>query len=325
MLGVIVAVLLGVGACRKNEPEPAREADAGVTTTELGPELAGKVLAQVGDRKITLGDYAATIQRMDQFERLRYQSPERRQALLDEMINVELLAEEARRRGLDKRPEVQERVRQALRDELREQLRERVPRPEALPESEVRAYYEAHRSEFHDPERRRVAHIVMSDARRAEQVLERARGASPSEWGQLVHEFSLAKPAAAGPTAPAELAGDLGIVSAPGASRGSNPDVPEPVRQAVFQIEKQGGVYGELVKVGQRFHIVRLLGKTEARQRTYAEAERAIRVALVQQKWQELQAQYEQELRRKFPVTVDEKALEGIQVPPREGSDVHGQ
>src|SRR5262249_16677528 len=78
----------------KGGPQPSASASMGLT-----PELAAKVLARVGDREITLGEYAATLQRMDQFERLRYQSPERRKLLLDEMIKVELLAAEAQRRG----------------------------------------------------------------------------------------------------------------------------------------------------------------------------------------------------------------------------------
>ena len=52
----------------------------------LSPEQATRTLAKVGDRVITLGDFAATLERMDQFDRLRYQTKERRKELLDEII-----------------------------------------------------------------------------------------------------------------------------------------------------------------------------------------------------------------------------------------------
>lgn len=305
---------LGAAACSCDKRETQSDAaDAGAAgPIGLTPEQAAKVLAKVGERTITLGEYAATLERMDQFERLRYQSPERRRTLLEEMINVELLAQEARRRGLDKHPATEERVRQTLRDELRRELSRSSPDPNQIPESEVRAYYDAHRDEFSDPERRRAAHIVVADAKRAEATLERARGASPAEWGKLVREVSLDKSAAQ--SSALELAGDLGIVSGPGQTRGANPKVPEPVRQALFRIEKLGEVFPEVVKAGERYHIVRLTGKTDARVRTLQEAERSIRMTLAQQRLRDREAQLEQELRQRFQVVVDDGALSRVNV-----------
>ena len=62
------------------------------------------MLARVGDRTITLGDYVAALEHMDQFDRLRYQSPERRKELLGEMINVVLLARRGAREGVRQGP-----------------------------------------------------------------------------------------------------------------------------------------------------------------------------------------------------------------------------
>ncbi len=310
--------------CKGKTPEqtPGPSASASAAPRQLSPELAGKVLAKVGDREITLGEYAATLERMDQFERLRYQTPDRRRKLLDEIVKAELLAGEARRRGLDKRPEVEERIRQVLRDEVKQLARAKLPAPTSIPDSEVRAYYDKHRSEFAEPERRRAAHIVLSDEQRARQVLARATGASAAEWGKLVREHSRDAPAAEGPLAPAELAGDIGIVSAPGEPRGANAAVPEPVRKALFQIDKLGGVHPELVRDGSKFHIVRLTGKSDARTRSYAEAERAIRVAIVQQRLREAEAQLERELRQRYPVQIDDAALQSVKVPALgKGSD----
>jgi peptidyl-prolyl cis-trans isomerase C len=309
-------LLAACKACNEEALAPADgAAAAGSGSARLSPELAAKVLAKVGEREITLGEYAATLERMDQFERLRYQSPERRKALLQEIINVELLATEARRRGLDKRPEAQERLRQMLRDELLKQTRDGLPAPAAIPENEVRAYYDKHREEFREPERRRVAHIVVADEAKAKKVLALAARVTPTEWGKLVEAHSLDKPPKNAPAAPLELAGDLGIVSAPGAARGENPRVPEPVRQAVFKIGKQGEVYPAPVADSGRFHVVRLTGRTEARDRSLAEAERAIRVAILQERIKQAEDKLEKELRERFPVKIDEAALKQVAVP----------
>lgn len=292
---------------------PSASASAASAPAGLTPELAARVLAKVGDHELTLGEYAATLERMDPFERLRYQSPERRKQLLDELIDLELLADEARRRGLDQQPETQERVRQLLRDELLARTRESVPAPDQISEADARRYYDEHRDDFREPERRRVAHIALGSEAEAKAVLEKAREASPAEWGKLVASQSRDPRAKAGDLA--ELAGDLGIVGPPGHPRGENPNVPEPLRAAVFEIDRLGGVLPRVVAAERAFHVVRLTGKTDARDRTYADAERSIRVALVQARIVAREAELEQELKKKYPVTIDEAQLAQLPLP----------
>src|SRR4051812_9873030 len=90
--GLILSACAALGAagcdgCATPGASPARldGADAGTAAERrLTPEQASQVLARVGERSITLGDYAAALERMDPFERMRYQTEDRRQALLDE-------------------------------------------------------------------------------------------------------------------------------------------------------------------------------------------------------------------------------------------------
>jgi hypothetical protein len=277
-------------------------------------------LAKVGDRTITLGDYAATLGRMDRFERMRYQTADRREKLLEEMINVELLAREAERRGLDQSPRAKELTRQLLRDELLRQEREKLPKLDELPEAEVRSYYEAHLAEFRDPERRRVGDLVVAEKAQAGKLLAQAKAASPVEWGTLVREHSLLSKGSAGDKTesqpPLELAGDLGLVSAPGQAQGANPKVPEPVRHAVFQLENIGDVAPEVIAADGRFHIVRLMGKSAPRTRTFQEAERAVRLKLLAERIEQSERALLESLEKKFPAVINEAALEGISAPP---------
>ncbi|HEY4105609.1 MAG TPA: peptidyl-prolyl cis-trans isomerase [Polyangiaceae bacterium] len=308
--------MTAICACHGNhQASPTADAASSAGSGKLTPELAKQVLAKIGDREITLGEYAETLERMDPFERLRYQSPDRRKQLLNEMVEVELLAEEAKRRGLDKQPETQERLRQMLKEELLNDVRKSVPGPNDVPESEVHAYYDAHHDEFKEPERRRVAHIVMANEAQAKAVLDKARTASPSEWGKLVAENSLDKPEKSAGPAPAELAGDLGIVGPPGHPRGANPRVPEALRAAVFQIDKVGDVLDHLVPDSGKFQIVRMTSKSDARDRSFQDAERTIRVAIAQEHIRTRETQLETELRQRFPVTIDDQALSQVKVP----------
>lgn len=311
----VFLVLLALGCQTKSNGRTAPSASASAQPAGIPPELASRVLAKVGGHEITLGEFAATLDRMDPFERLRYQSPERRKQLLDELIDLELLAEEAQRRRLDKQPETQERVRQMLRDELLAEVRASVPLPGDISEADARRYYDAHRDDFREPERRRVAHIAVESEAEAKAVLEKALSASATDWGKLVEAKSKdtrGKPSAA---LPPELAGDLGIVGPPGHARGENPNVPEPLRAAVFEIDKLGGVLPRPVAALGSFHIVRMTGRTDARDRTFADAERSIRVALVQERIRTREADLEVELKKKYPVTIDEAQLAKIPVP----------
>lgn len=308
--------LLALACQPKATKGAAPSASASAEPLALSSELSARVLAKVGDHEITLGEYAATLARMDPFERLRYQSPDRRKLLLDELIDLELLADEARRRGLDQQPETQERVRQMLRDELLSRVRAEVPGPSEVSEADVRRYYDEHRDDFREPERRRVAHIALGSEAEARAVLEKAKQASPAEWGKLVAEKSRdprSKPSAQG--MPPELAGDLGIVGPPGQPRGDNPQVPEPLRAAVFEIQELGGVLARPIAAGGAFHVVRMTGKTDARDRSFADAERSIRVALVQERIRAREAELQAELEKKYPVTIDEAQLAKIPLP----------
>ncbi len=326
VIGLAAAMVTATG-CREDALKKTGAAGSSdATLAGLTPAQAGLVLATVGDKNITLGDFAATLERMDQFDRLRYQTPERRRELLDHMITVELLAREATRRGLDKDPDVQEGYRQILRDTLLAEARKGIRDPGNIPEAEVRAYYDAHQADFQEPERRRVGNIVLKDKEEAEKLLPEAEKANTAQWGELALKYSLDAPGKnyKGPT---ELVGDLGFVGPPSDPRGANPRVPEELRAAVFQIGAPGQVLDHPVADSQgKWHIVRLIARTEAHARPYAEAERMIRITMTQQEISAREKALEDELRKKYPVTIDDGALGEVKIPdaPTQPVNPHG-
>lgn len=313
------AILLAVSALACNRPgtgslpSASAIASASPPARGLSQEDAKIVLAKVGDVTITLADYAAALERMDRFERLRYQSADRRQQLLDEIINLELLAQEARRQKLDEDDEVRLRLDEALRDEVLRDVRAQVPPPEALPVAEVRAYYESHRNEFKEPERRRVAAIVVTSEAKAKMLAEQAKSGDPATWGELVRKHSVAR--SASDQNPLELEGDLGIVSAPGQPVGTGPKLSDAILKALFAVVKVGDVYPQPVQDGQRYYVLRMTGRTDARERSFAEAERSIRVRMVEQRITETERQLLESLRREYTVSIDDAALSRVRVP----------
>jgi peptidyl-prolyl cis-trans isomerase C len=313
-----LALTLAAGGCSHSSGSTIQPADGGAGTGALSSEEASQVLARVGDRTITLGDYVAALQHMDQFDRIRYSAPARRRELLGEMIDVMLLADEARARGYDKDPIAQQEVREILRDAFLKKAREGAPAPADIPATEVQAYYDAHRADFHDPERRRVSAIVLPTAAAAASVLESATKATPVQWGELVRGKSLEGRSGTPPRpetdGPLDLAGDLGFVSPPGDPRGTNVRVPEELRLAVFEIGGVGEVLPRVVPAGGKFYVVKLASKADGHDRTLQDAERSIRVRLAQDKARAAEDALVEELRKQYPVQIDEAALAQVKV-----------
>lgn len=319
MPALFAAALFAAAGCNEKAVQPTGEGEK--LPAGLNAEQAARVLAKVGDATITLGDYAATLERMDPFDRLRYQSPERRKELLDEIIEVELLAQDAKKRGLDKEPETQIAIHQILREALLADVHRDARAPADIPAEELRAYYEAHIDEFREPERRRVSVIVLATEASATAVLEQAKKATPMQWGELVQKHSLDKPKKPSPTNPLELSGDVGIVSHPSDPKGQSPRVPEEVRAAVFEIAEVNEVLDRVVPADGKFYVVKLAGRTEARERSLAEADRAIRASILQADVEKREKALEDELRKRFPVSIDDKALSEVKLPSAMGEE----
>ena len=301
----------------RGESTAAPRADA-TAAASTAPDPASQVLARVGDRTITLADYTAALQHMDPFDRLRFQAPDRRKELLHEMIDVMLLADEARERGYDKDPQAEEEVRQILRDAVREKARRTAPAPADIPATEVADYFQAHKADFHDPERRRVSAIVLASPAAAAQALDAAKNAKDgAAWGEIVRTRSVDPQARNG--APADLAGDLGFVNPPGDTHPANPRVPEEVRAGVFEVEHVGDVLPRVVKGtgtdGKTlFYVVKLASKSDGHDRSLQDAERSIRVKLAQNELHAREAALIENLRKEFPPTIDEAALSQVRV-----------
>ena len=200
------------------------------------------------------------------------------------------------------------------------EARKGAPLPADLPADEVRAYYDAHRDEFRDPERRRISAIVLAHE---------AAAAGRARAGEEGHQRGATGASSCGPidrpaakaNVPVDLAGDFGMVSPPGDTHGDNPRVPEEVRAARFAIAKVGDVRREVGRRPRRakFYVVRLTVKNDPQDRTFAEAERSIRVKLSQEKLRAREDALIAQLKTKFPVQIDDAAIATVNVDVPDG------
>jgi len=90
--------------------------------------------------------------------------------------------------------------------------------------------------------------------------------------------------------------------------------VPEEVRAGVFEVEKVGDVLPRVVRSGGKYYVVKLTSRTDAHDRTFEEAERQIRVKLAQDKIHAREEALLDELRKRYPVKIDDTALAQVNV-----------
>ena len=265
ILGSIALACSGESDSSSGGPEAPRV--HGLTEAE-----AAQTLAKIGDHTITVGEFAEEIANKGPFLRARYNSPERRRELLDQLVRFELLAQEADARGFDDAPEVQRTRKQILiRRFLKQEYEDRI-QPTDITDDQVRAYYEAHPTEFHQPEQVRISHIVVAREADATRILRQVL-ASPTDvrlFRQLAEQYD---------TDPAthDRFGDVGFFSRPEDHRDGEPVVPAEVATAAFSMETIGGVFPTLVHSERGYEILKLTGRRAALDRSLEETSRPIR------------------------------------------------
>jgi parvulin-like peptidyl-prolyl isomerase len=209
------------------------------------------------------------------------------------MVNEPLAVREARARGLDRAPEVEEATRRFQEGLMEGALFDGyVLKDVAVTDDEVRAYYDLHRSELVEPERRRVAHIVVATRDDAQAV--RARLDAGEAFADLV--TALSKDAAS-----AKAGGDLGWIAAKEVPDGFVPVLSLAEGEVSAPIESKFG-----------FHLVKVVSIVAARPLEWAAAQADIRQKLLQQKQREQRALWVRRLRAASAIEVSNRGLEAV-------------
>lgn len=300
-LVLIAALTVAVAGCSKKADEASEEPQEwpkhGLTEAQ-----AGEVLAKVGDRTITVGEFAERLASQSPYLRARFESPERRREFLDNLIRFELLVYEAKRRGYADNPEIVRARRNAMIQQL---IKREVDEPLAetpITDAEVEAVYEANPTEFDRPEQLRASHVLVTNEARGQKVLATAKKADIAGFRKLAREQSEDE-------ATKDDGGDLRFFEADGEGAPS-----KAIRKAAFSIGKVGAVYPELIEDDDGYHVIMLTGRRPALTRTFEQAKRAIRHKLTRERKNASMEALMERLRQDIKVEVDYDALSEVQV-----------
>jgi len=278
----------------------------------LTPEQAAQVLVEVGDRKITLGEFAERLGSQSPYLRARYNSAERRREFLENMVRFELLAAEAERRGFTKSDDVERVRRQVMVQQMMTDLFDKGGlKLTDITDDEIKRYYDEHITEFDKPAQIRASHILFKDKAAAESALKELK-AQPTDM-DLFRKLAEQKSQDA---ATKGSGGDLRFFSEAADPKGEtdDPERPAAVRKAAFGLANVGDLYPEVVQSERGFHIVKLTGRREALKRTLDDARRMIQNKLWRSKREEAIEKFVADLRAKANVQENPDALARVQV-----------
>lgn len=131
-------------------------------TTAMGcsGNADSKVLARVNRTKITVADFKQQLAELPpNMQQAVVADSKARRDFLEDLIGIEVVLQEARRRGLDKDAEFKKRVEEFIKNELFNSiLKQELAGKVAFPtDQEVKQYYNLHKAEMRTPEGKQLS------------------------------------------------------------------------------------------------------------------------------------------------------------------------
>ncbi len=149
------------------------------------------VLVRVGKDAITARVLNDRLQEIPENYRSNYQTPDGKLQLLQRLIEERVWMQDAERHGVPTRPEIQRQLASSRRDLfVRTWVGEQMAANPAPSDSEAKAYYDTHPSEFNTPANVSLRHILVKTEVEGRKVLALAK-AKGADWNALVQKFSI--------------------------------------------------------------------------------------------------------------------------------------
>lgn len=309
--GCLLACLIGLAGCDKlpgfsqeTPASPQSTASATSTASSAAPAAVtperpavapSDVMATVNGVSISKADLKFRIEELKALLKNAGQAwkpltAEQLDGLLKEMVNTELMSQDAAARGLGRSAEAQQRWEMIRRNFFaQEWLTWNRTRLE-VGSGEVEQYYEKNKLGFREPERRRLRQLTVDSEAQAKQALARLLGDS-MDFSELVKQISTGANAPTGGMIPewvmranekAFMYGTDADAKAAGVI-----SLDPALEAAVFAIDQVNGFSNYVKGSDNRYHIFQLVERKEARQRPSSEVWDSIKNFLLVQKLQE--------------------------------------
>jgi peptidyl-prolyl cis-trans isomerase C len=265
-----------------------------------GNALGGKdAVARVGDEIITGQDIENILSQVPPQYRARFTTSQGRREVVDNLVDMKMLAWEARKRGLDKQEAVQLKigffVEQVLAKELENQLKGSV----SVSDKDIEQFYQEHLDRYVTPERIRARHILVGSPELAGDLLRQLENGG--DFKELAKKHSSCPSASKG--------GDLGWFG--------QGKMDPAFEKAAFALNK--GELGGVVKSASGYHVIRLDDRREAKTRSLEQVKNSIERTLQKERADREIDDLKQSVRQRAKVTVNDEYFRKFDAPSLPG------
>jgi len=258
------------------------------STPATAPPPAAAVLAEMNGYKLTDHDFEVLLQMLPSVNK-QTMTPEQRQQIIKNWMQVLVFSKEAQAKGLDQDPIVAEQMEIFKKRLLFERYQKELLRQVKVSEEETQKYFEERKDQFQTPGQVRVSRIVVVTKEKADEVRRSAAQGAPFE--QLAKEQSTDE-------ASKQQGGDIGWLK---------PGYKEPeLLRAVEALEPNQ--ISEPFSTPAGWQIVKVTEKRPAVQKQYADVRKLISQQLLMTKQREILEATAKELSAKYEVKILEAA-----------------
>ena len=299
------------------------------TSLTSSEPAGGKVVAEIGNEKITEADLDAAAERviegqlssMEAFmttEQLneqkkraleQYSSGPARQEFLQNWLAQEILYRQALEDGLGDEPRTKRVLEDLARGVLSQELmNQKLASRVSITETDVQTYYAAHKDQYVESARAKISHLRVSDETRAHELLKRLKDGE--DFAALAQEFSEDQGSK-------DNGGQIAEDVVPGPSVPGIGDANE-INAAIFAAEG-ATVLDKAFQTDQGWEIVKVQEKKPPRQKSFDEVAQQVATELRQRKRQEVQSTYIKEVMDKHNVVIHTSAF--APAPPSDAQE----
>ena len=225
-----------------------------------GNQKEGKILARYGDETVTLRDLDEQLEKLDEKTRRNFKNPQKKFEFLQQYVSTKLLARKAKKMGYDRDADVNEKL-NMLKDQLMiEKMAQSEISKKVKPTAEdIQLYYEANKEKYNLPEQVKLAHILFDSREKAQQALDKIKGGA--DFAQTAQSESLDE----------STKSQGGLIDQWLSTK--TPNAAGLDRSYILNtaLELDKGVVSEVLQSPQGFHIVKVIDKKPAQEKTFAE------------------------------------------------------
>ena len=291
------------------------------TSLEAAPAAGAKIVAEIGAEKITEADLDTFVESdiENQLEPMapfmtpeqlgeqkkkmlqQYKNPQAKQQYLQAWLAQEVLYRQALEEELAEKPEARKLIDQLTRGALSQLLMNRELASKInITETDVQTYYAANKDKFIEPARAGISHILLEDQQQANELIGRIKGGD--DFGELAKQFSKDE-------STKEKAGRIDTEVQ------ENSSIPgigtyEELNKKIFAVDAPK-VLDESFKTEKGWEIVKVETLTPERQKALDEVSQQVISMLANQKRQDVQSSYIEQMMDKHNVIIHTSAMSG--------------